>query len=162
MIIIVWGVSGCGKSTVGAMLAEKINGVFFDADDYHPQNNIQKMSQGIPLDDQDRKPWLERLVLLLKDSQQTEGHVVLACSALKAKYRAVLNVDSEAVRFVHLRGDFDLIASRLASRKHEFMNNSLLQSQFDTLEEDPGSLCVEVDLPPNGICCKVKAGLGVK
>ena len=162
MIIVVWGVSGCGKSTVGAMLAQQLGGTFYDADDYHPQSNIQKMSQGIALNDEDRMPWLGRLAQLIAESLASGTTSVLACSALKLKYRELLRVDPALVKFVHLRGDFELIAARLAKREHEFMNNSLLQSQFDTLEEDGEYTTIDIGAEPAQICSTICSALDLR
>ena len=159
MIVIVWGVSGCGKSTIGAMLARVMDCRFYDADDYHPAANIEKMRAGIPLNDDDRWPWLSILAERLTELSNASRSAVLACSALKERYREVLNVDADAVRFVQLAGIFELIAERLSVRQHEFMNNSLLRSQFDALEPSPESLVVSIDAAPEEICQRILSGL---
>lgn len=159
MIVIVWGVSGCGKSTIGAMLARVMDCRFYDADDYHPAANIEKMRAGIPLNDDDRWPWLSILAEKLTELSNASRSAVLACSALKERYREVLNVDADAVRFVQLAGGFELIAERLSVRQHEFMNNSLLRSQFDALEPSPESLVVSIDAAPEEICQRILSGL---
>lgn len=159
MIVIVWGVSGCGKSTIGAMLAQAMGCGFYDADDYHPAANIEKMTAGIPLDDDDRWPWLKVLADKLTELSSASQSAVLACSALKERYRDALTVDADAVRFVQLAGDFELIAERLSSRQHEFMNNSLLRSQFDALEPSATSLVVSIDAAPEEICQRILSGL---
>ena len=139
--IVVMGVSGCGKSTVAAALAHKLELPFLDADDFHPVGNRIKMSSGIPLTDEDRLPWLEILV------KQMSGHAVqrgsvLACSALKSRYRSVLNRAKGRLVYVYLQGDINLIRSRMKQREH-FMPESLLQSQFDALEEPlPGEAII--------------------
>ena len=159
MIVIVWGVSGCGKSTIGAMLAQVMHCRFYDADDYHPAANIEKMRAGIPLNDDDRWPWLSILAERLTELSNASRSAVLACSALKERYREVLNVDAGAVRFVQLAGGFELIAERLSVRQHEFMNNSLLRSQFDALEPSATSLVVSIDAAPEEICQRILSGL---
>ena len=161
MIFVVWGVSGCGKSTVGNMLARELDGKFYDADDFHPQSNIEKMRAGNPLNDEDRWPWLNKLADVLADADEAGETVVLACSALKQSYRDCLGARVGSVRFVHLQGDFDLIAKRLAAREHEFMNNNLLTSQFETLEYDASSIVADIDASPEDICRTVKQQVGL-
>jgi gluconokinase len=129
--VVVMGVSGSGKSTVGAALAGRLRVPFEDADDLHPQANIDKMTRGEPLDDGDRWPWLERIGEWLSEH---EGGGVIACSALKRRYRDQLRHHCSAVEFLHLEGGRDLIERRQASRPGHFMPRSLLTSQFETLE----------------------------
>lgn len=129
--IVVMGVSGSGKSTVGSALAQRLRVPFVDADTLHPSDNIAKMAAGEPLDDDDRYPWLEKVGRWLADHR--DGGVV-ACSALKRKYRDQLRAHCPQVEFLHLRGSPELIASRLAARSGHFMPTALLQSQFDALE----------------------------
>lgn len=139
MIVILMGVTGSGKTTVGRLLAEKAGAVFADGDDYHPAANRAKLSAGTPLTDADRQPWLERLNALLRDWNRGQSGGVLACSALKTKYRATLldGLPPGAAVFVLLEGSRDLIAGRLAGRHEHFMNPALLDSQLATLES-PG------------------------
>jgi gluconokinase len=134
------GVSGSGKNTVGEPLAQRLGWKFIDGDDYHPPGNVKKMAAGIPLQDADRWPWLERLNAALRKEKQA----VVACSALKEAYRQRLlaGIDDHAI--VYLRGGFDLIRERVARRKHRYMPASLLQSQFDALE--PPRDAIEVDV----------------
>lgn len=132
--IIIMGVSGCGKTTVGQALAERLGYVFYDGDDFHPPENVAKMAKGIPLDDTDRAPWLARLHDLLHEHLARGEGVVLACSALKWRYREQLKAGDSRVLFVHLHGDFDLIWERMQSRPQHYMKASMLQSQFDALE----------------------------
>jgi len=129
--LVVMGVSGSGKSTVGAALAQRLRVPFADADDFHPAANIAKMSAGHPLDDEDRYPWLETLGQWL--AEHGDGGV-MSCSALKRKYRDQLRAHCPTVRFVHLSGTAELIGRRQASRPGHFMPASLLASQFETLE----------------------------
>ncbi len=134
MIYIVMGVSGCGKSTIGATLAEQLACPFFDADDFHPPENIAKMANGQALNDDDRWPWLSLLADKIIDWQQSRS-AVLACSALKQSYRDILSKNGESdVVFVYLAGTPEVIFKRLEQRKGHFMAADLLQSQFDTLE----------------------------
>lgn len=133
------GVSGCGKSTVGALLAQRLGVAFLDADEFHPPENVAKMTAGVPLTDEDRRPWLERLNAELKKRKDA----VLACSALKESYRKVL-AQGIHCRFVHLRGGIELIRSRMTQRQHRYMPASLLESQFAALE--PPAHAIEVDI----------------
>lgn len=137
------GVCGCGKSTVGEALARSLAWPFLDADDFHPQANVDKMANGQPLTDDDRWPWLDRIAAELAGILARRGHAVLACSALKAAYRERL-ASAGDVRFVHLHGEYDVIAARLASREHRYMPASLLASQFAALETPAGALTVDV------------------
>jgi gluconokinase len=134
------GVSGSGKSTIGAPLAERLGLPFFDADEFHPPANVAKMGSGVPLTDADRWPWLA----LLNEKLKGERDAVLACSALKKSYRDALSDGLTDCRFVHLRGSIELIRARLAERKHRYMPASLLDSQFATLE--PPSAAIDVDI----------------
>ncbi len=134
MFIILFGVTGSGKTTVGSLLAATLDWKFYDADDFHPKANVEKMRQGIPLTDQDRMPWLAMLRERIQTSLNSGEHGVLACSALKESYREYLYISDE-VKFVHLKGTFDLIRNRLSKRIGHYMNPGLLQSQFNTLEE---------------------------
>jgi gluconokinase len=154
------GVSGSGKSTIGAQLAERLGWRFFDADDFHPPANIAKMQAGIPLTDADRAPWLERLAILLREEIAAGRPPVLACSALRQRYRDVLLANAPGVALVYLRGDEVLIQSRLAARSGHFMPAALLRSQFDALEEPvgPGVLTLDLTLTPEQILdCIVKS-----
>jgi len=137
------GVAGCGKSTVGALLAARLGAEFLDADDFHQPENVAKMAADMPLSDEDRAPWLERLNAELRRRR----HVVLACSALKASYRGKLG-EGVACRFVHLRGTPELIGARLAARRHRYMPASLLESQFAALEPPADAVEIDVVAPP--------------
>ena len=152
MIVVVWGVSGCGKSTVGKKLADKLGWMFHDADDFHSDLNVDKMRQGIPLQDEDRYPWLAQLATLLRDINGQDQSAVLACSALKQDYRSLLGINHEDIRAVHLSGREDLIRTRLAKRSHEFMNKSLIQSQFAALEPSKYGLSLDITASPQDLC----------
>jgi len=140
MILLVMGVSGSGKNTVGEPLAQRFGWKFIDGDDYHPPENVKKMAAGTPLQDADRWPWLDRLNGILKQ----EKNAVVACSALKEAYRRRLLAGISDCAIVYLRGSFALIRSRVEQRKHRYMPASLLQSQFDALE--PPASAIEVDV----------------
>jgi gluconokinase len=144
MIIIVSGVSGSGKTTIGELLAKSLNWDFQDADDFHPSSNINKMHQGIALTDADRIPWLETLQIAIQKWLQENKNVVVACSALKAKYREYLLVDTDLIQLVYLQGTFDVISQRLSQRENHFMSGQLLQSQFDALEEPVDAIKVDI------------------
>lgn len=134
MLIVVMGVAGCGKSTVGSRLAERAGLPLTDADDLHPQANRDKMAAKIPLTDEDRAPWLDAIVLHCNETLASGDSMVLACSALKRAYRDRIRTVNAPVRFVHLVAPFDVIAGRLETRQHHFMAIELLQSQFDDLQ----------------------------
>ena len=155
MIVVLMGVSGSGKTTIGTLLAEQTGAVFADADDYHPLANKEKMAAGHPLNDDDRQPWLETLNGVLRGWFESGKSGVLACSALKAKYRETLesNLPADAVKFVLLDGSKELIAERLAHRNHEYMNPKLLDSQLATLERPSTEEALQVvnDRPPQEI-----------
>jgi gluconokinase len=140
-IIIVMGVSSSGKSTVGSAIARALHAPFLDGDGYHPEANVEKMRAGIPLTDEDRWPWLERLALALHEAADRKDAAVGACSALKREYRQYLaDKAGEPILFVYLDGSREVIAERMARRKHEYMPTSLLDSQFATLEvPDPAT-----------------------
>jgi gluconokinase len=153
MIVVLMGVSGSGKTTIGTLLAERSGAVFADADDYHPAANKVKMAAGHPLNDEDRQPWLETLNKLMRGWFEAGKSGVLACSALKERYRATLSdgLPEGELRFVFLDGPKALIAKRLAARHHEFMNSGLLESQIATLEIPKDALRIEVDREPEPI-----------
>jgi len=140
------GVSGCGKSSVGRLLAEELGWDFYDADDFHPQANVEKMAQGIALDDSDRAPWLASLNNLISTSLKADRPGVLACSALKERYRQRLMAGNDGVQLVYLKGSYDLIWSRMAARADHFMKPQMLKSQFETLEEPVNAITVDVSL----------------
>lgn len=149
-ILILMGVSGSGKTTVGQALAAQLGWQFVDADDFHSAANVAKMQQGIPLTDRDRIPWLTTLHTAIKTWQAQQQSTVLACSALKADYRQRL-AGELPLAWVYLEGPVDLLRSRLASRTDHFMPVELLRSQLDTLEVPTSALVVSIDQPPAAI-----------
>ncbi len=162
MIIILFGVAGSGKTTVGRLLAQQLVWEFYDADQFHSSANREKMQHNIPLTDKDRRPWLEQIRSLISTCLESATPAVLACSALKAAYRRQLHVNDE-VRFVYLKGDFSLIHERLETRKGHFAGPELLQSQMDTLEEPPAgeALVIDVSPAPGEIVQAVRKQLGI-
>ena len=156
MIVVVMGVSGCGKTTIGSLLASRLGCPFFDADEFHPPESVAKMAAGTPLEDSDRWPWLENLNGKLIQNRSA----VLACSALKESYRAVLAKGLADCRFVHLRGSIELIRARMAARRHRYMPASLLESQFATLEPPAGAIVVDIEHPPERCIEEILAALG--
>ena len=163
MIVIVFGVSGAGKTTVGKLFPEELGWRFVEADDFHPRANIDKMRRGIPLTDEDRWPWLECLREQIKKCIEAHRNAVLACSALKRAYRQRLRVSGE-VKFVFLRGDYALVEKQLRRRRGHFMNPELLRSQFADLEEpkpDEDILTVELGRTPEEIVEEIKTKLNL-
>jgi gluconokinase len=156
MIIILMGVSGSGKTTIGRLLARDLGWDFQDADDFHPPENIAKMSSGVPLTDEDRQPWLQSLHDLILDYIQQNRHAVIACSALKEIYRTGLQVN-HIVQFVYLVGSFELIRERLTSRQRHFMTTDLLASQFAALEEPQDVLAIDISAKPEEIVKAIRA-----
>ena len=148
MIVLVMGVSGVGKTTLGAALARELGWRYLDADDYHPPENVAKMSAGTPLDDADRQPWLARINAELLRLQAGGESAVLACSALKHAYRETLRGGIGDFRTVYLHGDFELVRARAEAREHRYMPASLLQSQFCALEPPDDAVAIDVRRPP--------------
>ncbi len=155
MIIIVMGVSGSGKTTVGKLLAQSLNWDFSDADDFHPSANIEKMSLGIPLEDVDRLPWLLQLQATIDWWLLENKNAVLACSALKASYREMLCRNEQRIKIVYLKGDFELFTARLKTRGNHYMKADLLSSQFHTLEEPEDAIIIDASQPLEVIVAQI-------
>ena len=153
--IIVMGVSGSGKTSVGRSLAERLGWDFYDADDFHPPANIAKMAGGIPLDDSDRTPWLDSLNELISSTLKEDRSGVLACSALKERYRLRLLDGNDGVLLVYLKGNYDLIWSRMSGREGHYMKPHMLQSQFEALEEPSNALTVYISLSMDDVLQKI-------
>jgi gluconokinase len=163
-VLLVMGVSGSGKTTIGALLARLLRWEFADADSFHPAENVRKMKSGIALSDEDRWPWLRAIAEWIDETKAAGGHGVVACSALKRSYREVLIGDGTDVRLVYLKGDMATVRQRMAMRQGHFMPVALLRSQFETLEEpgaDEKPIVVGIDAEPRTIACNVLRQLGI-
>ncbi len=148
MVLIMMGPMGCGKTTIGKMLAEKLGWSFYDGDDFHPEKNVEKMRAGIALTDEDRKLWLEILHGNIQRWLKEKENTILACSALKQAYRDRLGVDQNTVKTVYLKGSYDLLRKRIEERQHPYMDKNLLRSQLDTLEEPKDGLTADISATP--------------
>jgi carbohydrate kinase (thermoresistant glucokinase family) len=163
-VIVVMGVSGAGKSTIGAMLAHRLGWSYEDADWFHPPSNIEKMHSGQPLTDDDRLPWLDGIAAWIRATREEGGHGIVACSALKRAYRDILVAGRSDVRIVYLKGDRHLIARRFSLRQEHFMPASLIDSQFAALEEpaeDEHAVAVSIDAGPRAIVEAIILKLGI-
>jgi len=164
VVVIIFGVSGAGKTTLGRLLARKLRWAFYEADDFHSPANVERMHAGIPLTDEERWPWLESLRELIKQRLDAKEDAVLACSALKHAYRRFLRVNDQ-VKFVYLRGDYALVANQVRKRKGHFMNPELLKSQFADLEEPraaEGILTVDLGRTPRELVQEITTKLGLR
>src|SRR5262245_1440164 len=162
MVVVMMGVSGSGKTTIGKMLADQLGWTFVEADDFHPSANVEKMHRGTPLTDEDRRPWLAALRTRIDEACNRDENMVLACSALKHAYQDYLERDDPAcVRYVYLQGSEELLRQRLARRKGHFMNPSLLHSQFETLEPPVDAIRVDVTPTPEVIVAEIRKKLGL-
>lgn len=161
MVVIVMGVTGAGKTTVGERLAAELGWRFHDADDFHPESNKAKMHAGIPLTDEDRWPWLRALRRVIEQALADGAGAVVTCSALKRAYRDVLAGGLDGVRYVHLTGDPRVLEARLAGRLGHFMNPALLASQIATLETPEGAIEVDVALTPAEQVAAIRTRLAI-
>jgi len=160
MVIVIMGVSGSGKTTVGTLLAARLGWRYFEGDEYHSAASVEKMRRGVALDDSDRWPWLEALRGLIVGCLARGESAVLACSALKESYREFLSVD-ERVVFVYLEGDYEVIARRLGARRGHYMNPGLLESQFDALEEPADAVRLDISASPDELVAEIRSRLGL-
>ncbi len=161
MVIIVMGISGTGKTATGSALARATGWTFLEGDDYHPPGNIEKMRHGQSLNDADRAPWLEHLRKLIVEQLEQGKNAILACSALKHEYRQLLQVNADQVRFVFLKGDFDLIRQRLNKRHGHFMTAGLLASQFEALEPPHDVFTLDIAEPVATLVAKIRQQFGI-
>lgn len=162
MVLVLIGPMGCGKSTIGRMLADELNWIFEDGDDYHPEANIKKMSGGTPLTDEDRIGWLDILAARITTRIKKQENLVVACSALKQQYRDRLGIDQKQILSIYLKGTYTLLLERVGARKHQFMNNSLLQSQLETMEEPFDGLTVDIGQAPQVIVTEIIKKLNLR
>jgi gluconokinase len=161
MVILVMGVAGSGKTTIGQLLARELRWSFADADDFHPPANVAKMAAGQPLDDADRAPWLAALRAHIEGCLARNENAVVACSALKSAYRATLVVDRTQVRVVHLHGSRELLQSRLQHRKGHFMRPEMLESQLATLEPPSHALTLDVSATPPELVARIRQAFAI-
>ena len=159
--VIVMGVSGSGKTSVGRSLAEKLGWDFYDADDFHPPANVAKMASGTPLDDSDRAPWLAALHDRISSSLKADQPGVLACSALKDRYRRQLLDGNQGVQVVYLKGSYELIWSRMEKRTDHYMKPHMLKSQFDALEEPANALTIDIAMSLDEIVQEIISSLSI-
>jgi carbohydrate kinase (thermoresistant glucokinase family) len=160
--VVVMGVSGCGKSTVGALLAHGLGGEFVEGDSLHPASNVAKMAAGTPLNDADREGWLQTIAEQLGTAHAAGHSLIVSCSALKRSYRDTLRASAPDLRFVYLRGDFDLLGARIAARAGHYMPASLLASQFAALQEptdDEHAITLDCRLEPETLAAQALAAL---
>ena len=163
MVVVIFGVAGIGKTTVGKLVSNDLRWMFYDADDFHPAANVRKMRGGIPLTDKDRQPWFQKLHDLIERCLANNENAVLACSALKKKYRDQLRVSAD-VKFIFLRADCERVESQLENRREHFFDRNLLQSQFADLEEpesDEDATTVDVIGQPADVAKKIEQKLMV-
>ncbi len=160
MIVILMGVAGSGKTTIGQTLANQLGWPFFDADDFHSVANRAKMANDIPLNDDDRADWLSDLRKLLTEKTKARQPIVLACSALKESYRQILQINAE-VHFVYLKGTYEQIRERMERRKDHYMSAAMLDSQFKILEEPARALVVDITMEPSAIADAICKGLNL-
>lgn len=161
MIVVIMGVSGCGKTTVGSMLAQRLDWTYYEGDEFHSSGNIEKMSKGISLNDDDRLPWLAGIKKAIDKSVKSGSDAIIACSALRRKYRRALTVSVSDIRFVYLKGDPATIRQRIESRDHHYMKASMLESQFSSLEEPDDAIVIDIGDSPEAIVSYIERELCV-
>lgn len=160
-VLVIMGVSGSGKSTIGSKLAQSLGWDFLEGDSFHPAANIDKMSAGVPLTDEDRVPWLNAIGDAVHELRRQGCCAVVACSALKHSYRQLLRIDPDTVAFVYLHAGFSLLQERLKNRRGHFMKAEMLKSQLETLEEPRDALYVEASDPPEQLIQEITDKLGL-
>ncbi len=161
MIVILMGVSGAGKSTVGKLLSDETGWPFYEGDDFHPESNVQKMKNGIPLTDEDRRPWLDSLHEFMKSLSLKGEHAIISSSALKSRYRKRLSRGIPEMHFIYLKGSYELFKKRLENRTGHYFDPDLLKSQCETLEEPEDIPAVDASLAPEKIADEIKAILEI-
>jgi len=161
MVIVLMGVAGSGKTTIGLALAAQLGWTFRDADEFHPPANVEKMSRGLPLTDRDRQPWLAAIRAHIDQTLARGENTIVTCSALKEHYRRIIVPDPARVTLVHLTGDFALIAARMRAREGHFMKPAMLSSQFADLEPPRDALAVDIAQPPEAIVAQIRRALAV-
>lgn len=160
-VILLMGLSGSGKTTVGKTLADLLGWPFYDGDDFQPKGNLDKMKQGLPLNDRDRRPWLLAMHNLLIGLNAKKGRGVLACSALKQDYRDLLMDGLDGIKLVYLKGEYPILEERLKRREGHFFKAGLLGSQFEILEEPESALVIPVDTPVESIVARIRKELAI-
>jgi gluconokinase len=153
------GVAGSGKSTIGQLLAQKLGWQFYDGDDFHPPENIEKMSRGIPLDDRDRLPWLLKLQDLIEQVRRERNNAIIACSALKQAYRDFLDGNQQDILWVYLKGNYELLYQRIQQRQQHYMKAEMLQSQLESLEEPKNALIFDISMNSEEIALQIATRL---
>lgn len=159
MVVLLMGVAGSGKTTIGRQLADELGWRFADADEFHPPANVAKMSAGIPLDDADRAPWLAAIRLYIDTRLAKKENAVVTCSALKEKHRAVLRSDSVQVKLIYLRGTREVLWSRISGRQGHFMKPAMLDSQLATLEEPTDAIVFDIAQSPAQIIAGIRSAI---
>jgi len=159
--LVLIGPMGCGKSTIGELLAKELGWPFYDADDFHPKKNVEKMRAGIALNNEERKPWLKRLHDKIQSLIMHKKNAILACSALKQTYRDALGINQKTVKTVYLKGSYELLRKRVEQRQHPYMDKNLLKSQLKTLEEPKNGLRVDISSAPEIIVSTIIRSLSL-